>query len=156
MKEERRRFRTNGPEETERLATQLARLTQLGDTVGLKGELGAGKTCFTRGFARGFSDDDRVLVSSPTYSLLNVYQLSTPIYHFDLYRLTGFDDLETTGYWDVTGADSGIAIIEWCDRIPEVLESLTWLVELQLIGEDEREVIVTGPQERLHALTVVQ
>ncbi len=152
MKEEKRRFQTKGPDETEALATKLAQLTQPGDVVGLKGELGAGKTCFTRGFARGFSDEERVLVSSPTYSLLNVYQLSTPIYHFDLYRLTGFDDLETTGYWDITGSESGISIIEWCDRIPEVSETLTWSVELVLVAENEREVIVSGPSERMRSL----
>lgn len=86
-----------------------------GGFVGLVGELGAGKTTFTQGLVEALGGE----ASSPTYTLLNEYQLTPPIYHFDLYRLDSVGELETTAYWDYAEDSHAIVLVEWIDRIPQ-------------------------------------
>ena len=144
--------KTSTPAETEEIAGQMARLVAPGEIVGLQGDLGSGKTCFTRGFVAGLQGGDAVHVSSPTFALLNVYRTAPPVFHFDLYRVSGVDDLETTGFWDIISDGEGIAVLEWCDRLTEVLETVTWHVSLSSVDEQKRELSICGPHGAIATL----
>ena len=138
---------TTSPAETEATARRVASILGPGDVVGLEGDLGSGKTCFTRGLVAALDTLGVVHVSSPTFALLNVYRTNPPVYHFDLYRVSGIDDLETTGYWEITGSADGIAVVEWCDRLAEVMESATWRISLRIVDEQSRELTIRGPED---------
>lgn len=140
-------YRTRAPSQTESIASGLARHLAAGDVVGLHGDLGSGKTCFVRGLVAGLKDADRAEVSSPTYALMNLYPTQPPVYHFDLYRVCGIDDLETTGYWDQIEEADGIVVVEWCGRVDEIADTLTWRVDLTVLGKHDRRLLIrrTGP-----------
>ncbi len=102
-------------EDSRALGAWMSDWLEEGDVVGLIGNLGAGKTTLTQGLVQALVDDQ---ASSPTYTLLNVYEGDTEVFHFDLYRLEDIHDLETVGYWDYVESGFGISVIEWLDRIP--------------------------------------
>lgn len=134
--------------ETLALAKKLANVLQPGDVLGLKGDLGAGKTCFTRGLVSALAPNEDLIVTSPTFSLLNTYDTPIPVYHFDFYRLADVDDLETTGFWDVVAAGDGIIVIEWIDRIVQAVDAVNWMIEILPLDENTRRISVTGPAGR--------
>lgn len=109
---------TRSPEETEKLGERLAALLPRGSVVALYGDLATGKTCLTRGLTRFFAKDARV--HSPTFTLVNEYGEDPVLYHLDLYRLGGVEDLISIGYEDIIESD-GICIIEWADRADSYL-----------------------------------
>ena len=111
------RFITNSAEETERLGERIASKLKGTEVIALFGGLGMGKTAFTRGLARGLGADD--VVSSPTFALVNEYSGRVPVYHFDMYRVTSWDDLYSTGFFDYL--DTGVLIIEWSENIEGAL-----------------------------------
>ncbi len=111
------RFITNSAEETERLGERIASKLKGTDVIALFGGLGMGKTALTRGLARGLGADD--VVSSPTFALVNEYSGRVPVYHFDMYRVTSWDDLYSTGFFDYL--DTGVLIIEWSENIEGAL-----------------------------------
>ena len=142
-------LQTSCENETFSFAEKLADLLQPADVLGLKGELGAGKTCFTKGLVAALDPQQDLVVTSPTFSLLNTYDAEIPVYHFDFYRLVDVDDLETTGFWDVVAARDGIVVVEWIDRIPEATYAANWMVEIFPVDETTRKISVTGPVERV-------
>ena len=92
-----------------------------GAVIGLAGPLGAGKTTLTRGIAQGMGIDSGYVVSSPTYTILQIYPCGDrELYHLDLFRVSGPDDLDSTGYRDGVGMGK-ILVVEWADRVPSVL-----------------------------------
>nr|WP_316618005.1 tRNA (adenosine(37)-N6)-threonylcarbamoyltransferase complex ATPase subunit type 1 TsaE [uncultured Ruminococcus sp.] len=111
------RFITNSAEETEQLGERIASKLKGTDVIALFGGLGMGKTALTRGLARGLGADD--VVSSPTFALVNEYSGRVPVYHFDMYRVTSWDDLYSTGFFDYL--DTGVLIIEWSENIEGAL-----------------------------------
>ena len=111
------KFITGSPEETEQLAERLAATLEGTEVIAMFGGLGAGKTAFTRGLARGLESEDDV--SSPTFALVHEYSGKYPVYHFDMYRITSWDDLYTTGFFDYM--DNGVMIIEWSENIQDFL-----------------------------------
>lgn len=118
-------WRLDDEQATLQAGRALAQELRPGDRVALQGDLGAGKTCLTRGLMEALYHNtpaqERAWVSSPTYTLVNLYPAPAPwgeVAHFDLYRLHDVDDLESTGYWD-TLAEAELAIIEWIDQVPE-------------------------------------
>lgn len=111
------RFITNSAEETEQLGERIASKLKGMEVIALFGGLGMGKTAFTRGLARGLGADD--VVSSPTFALVNEYSGRLPVYHFDMYRVTSWDDLYSTGFFDYL--DTGVLIIEWSENIEGAL-----------------------------------
>ena len=127
----------NNAQETQNLAAEYALRAQAGDIFCLLGDLGAGKTVFARGLARGLGYTDGV--TSPTFTLMNIYEGGRlPIYHFDLYRLTEDADLESIGCEEYFDA-GGICVLEWPQRALPLLGK-TWEVEIRLIhGEDENK-----------------
>ncbi len=113
------RFITNNPQETEKIAFNLSRSLSYGKVVAMFGDLGAGKTAFTRGFTKGMGIDCDV--SSPTFALVNEYRGNgKTIYHFDMYRISGWDDLYSTGYFDYLD-EGATLIIEWSENIEAIL-----------------------------------
>jgi len=114
-----------------------------GATIALVGDLGAGKTTFTRGFACGAGCADPRLVSSPTYVLEHVYDGVRPIHHYDAYRLAGAQELEALGFAERLQAGAFI-LIEWADRVASALPSDHLGLELAHAGEEERSLLFTG------------
>jgi tRNA threonylcarbamoyladenosine biosynthesis protein TsaE len=126
------------PEETSAAGAYLAELilndSSLPRFVALRGDLGAGKTEFTRGFASVASPGSTV--KSPTYALVNEYKKGkTPIFHFDIYRLADEDDLYSTGYYDYL--ERGICLVEWFENIPECLPDEYFEVVIDKINDGE-------------------
>lgn len=108
-------FLTTSPDETEALGQRLGLLLSPPALLLLRGDLGAGKTCFVRGLARGLGVPVDEPVTSPTYALMHHYQGRHELYHFDLYRLGGWTDLEEIGF-DEYVSSGKIAVVEWSER----------------------------------------
>ena len=122
---------TDTPDETKRLAETLAACLHPGDVVLLTGDLGAGKTQFVQGVARGLGLDDQV--TSPTFNILQSYENDvTELHHFDLYRLEDDEELDDIGYFEVL-EDGGVSFVEWAEKFPEAIPDdylqLTFIVE---------------------------
>ena len=112
-------FVTNSPAETEKIGYSLAKVVNSNCIVAMFGDLGAGKTAFTRGFTKGMGINADV--SSPTFALVNEYRGNgKAVYHFDMYRITGWDDLYSTGYFDYLD-EGACLIIEWSENIEAIL-----------------------------------
>lgn len=149
-----RTLRTRRPGETERFAQHLAHHLRPGDVLALNGALGAGKTCFVRGLVRGLDGGDQALVQSPTYALMNEYPTQPPVYHFDFYRLSDLDDLETTGYWDLLARRDGITVIEWAERVPGSVDAEAIAIAIEVIGIQSRRLTLKVPPGREALLAV--
>ena len=137
------KFITGSPEETEQLAERLAATLEGTEVIAMFGGLGAGKTAFTRGLARGLESADDV--SSPTFALVHEYSGKYPVYHFDMYRITSWDDLYTTGFFDYM--DNGVMIIEWSENIQDFLPENRIEISIRYISENEREFEIKGAKE---------
>lgn len=132
-------FVTNSAAETEALAARLAALLTGGEVVAFFGPMGAGKTAFTRGLVQALEGGD--VVSSPTFALMNEYRAKFPVYHFDMYRVTTWDDLYSTGFFDYLDM-GGVLVVEWSENIENALPPESIRVEIQK-GETETQRIVT-------------
>lgn len=106
--------------------------------IAMRGEMGVGKTVFTRGFASHFGIKG---VKSPTYTVVNEYRGRVKIYHFDLYRISDADDLVSVGYDDYV-ADEAFCICEWSERIPEEIPEGAYFVTISRVAEDEDARII--------------
>ena len=134
-------FITNSPEETEALAARLAERLKPGTVIAYQGELGAGKTAFTRGLARGLGCKEPV--TSPTYTIVNEYLGGRiPLFHFDMYRLGCADDLWDIG-WDDYLERGGVCAVEWSENVAEAMEDPI-LVRLDKLGESTRRITIEG------------
>ena len=132
-------FITHSPEETENLGERLAKLLNAGDILAYRGDLGAGKTAFTRGLARGL--DSREQVTSPTYTIVNEYLGGRlPLFHFDMYRLRCADDLFDIG-WDDYLERGGICAVEWSENVWEAMEDPI-TVTIEKLGENSRKITI--------------
>ena len=130
---------SHSEQETEQLGEQVARKLPRGTVIAYTGELGMGKTAFTRGLARGLGCRGRV--TSPTFTIVNEYDGATPLFHFDLYRLDGEDDLFDIG-WDDYLARGGVCAVEWSERIDSALPPDTLTVSIAR-GEHDNDRIIT-------------
>ncbi len=134
-------FITNSPEETEALGAALGKHLTPGTVLAYTGDLGAGKTAFTRGLAKGLGATDRV--TSPTYTIVNEYLSGRlPLFHFDMYRLSSADDL-----WDIGWEDylerGGVCAVEWSENVAEALTAPVW-VRLEKLDENTRCITIEG------------
>ncbi len=127
---------TKSAAETEALGQRIASVLKGREEIALFGDLGAGKTAFTRGVCKGLGINEGV--SSPTFALVNAYQGKYPVYHFDMYRITSIDDLFAVGFYDYI--DTGILIIEWSENIESELEDDALRIRIQK-SDDENERI---------------
>jgi tRNA threonylcarbamoyladenosine biosynthesis protein TsaE len=128
---------TRSAAQTRALATSLAAAARPGDRIELLGELGAGKTEFAKGFARGLDITD--VVNSPSFTLMAEYRGRLPLFHLDLYRLAGAEEAVGAGFLDERRAE-GITIIEWADRVGGTLDSDALTVRFVVLPDDGREL----------------
>ncbi|MGI5898794.1 MAG: tRNA (adenosine(37)-N6)-threonylcarbamoyltransferase complex ATPase subunit type 1 TsaE [Christensenellales bacterium] len=136
-------------DETLKLGKKTASCAKGGDIILLRGDLGAGKTCFVRGFASFFSDEAALSVTSPTFALMNIYETEPVIYHFDLYRLQSADDVVAAGF-DEYIFGGGISLIEWPQVVASLLDGeIHSEIFFEYAGEDgsSRKATVSGPLE---------
>jgi tRNA threonylcarbamoyladenosine biosynthesis protein TsaE len=134
-------FITNSPQETEALGQKLGQKLPAGTVIAYRGDLGAGKTAFTRGLARGLGIQDPV--TSPTYTIVNEYLGGrVPLFHFDMYRLHSADDLFDIG-WDDYLERQGICAVEWSENVAEALEE-PLVVTICKTGEESRKITLEG------------
>ncbi len=134
---------SGSPEETEKLGASIGSLLQPGSFLALRGDLGCGKTCFTRGVVASLAPQNAHMVASPTYAIMNCYPGNTPVYHFDFYRLIGDDDIAELGFEEFFYGD-GVCVVEWSERLAELqpLDVLTLLFENT--GENQRLITITS------------
>lgn len=132
-------YLSHSPEETERIGEMLGRQLHSGTVLALRGGLGMGKTAFTRGLARGLGCTGRV--TSPTFTIVNEYDGTTPLFHFDMYRLDSEDDLFDIG-WDDYLARGGVCAVEWSERIGSALPPDALTVSIAR-GENDNDRIIT-------------
>jgi len=132
-------FVSASPEETGALGAQLAALLQPGDFIALHGDLGAGKTRFAQGVAVGLGVSPEIPVTSPTYTLLNIYPARVPLYHFDLYRLESDDDVYAAGFDEYFYGD-GVSLVEWPQRLVSLLPADRLEVSLSLLDDHIRRI----------------
>ncbi len=132
-------FITNSPEETEALGERFAKILTPGCIVAYRGDLGAGKTAFTRGLARGLGCTGQV--TSPTYTIVNEYLGGRlPLFHFDMYRLRSSDDLFDIG-WDDYLDRCGVCAVEWSENVADAMEDPV-TVTIEKIGENARRITI--------------
>lgn len=132
---------TNSPAETEAVGQALAKVLRPGAVVAYRGGLGAGKTAFTRGLAKGLGVTDSV--TSPTYTIVNEYLGGTmPLFHFDMYRLGSADDLFDIG-WEDYLERGGVCAVEWSENVDEAMENAVY-VTIERLGEDCRCITIEG------------
>ena len=132
---------TTCPEETEALGMQLGNRLKAGTVIAYRGDLGAGKTAFTRGLARGLGATDRV--TSPTYTIVNEYLSGRlPLFHFDMYRLESGEDLFDIG-WEDYLLRGGVCAVEWSETVADALEN-PLLVRIEKVDENTRKITVEG------------
>jgi len=122
-----------------------------GDVIALVGDLGTGKTCLTQGIARGLEVPEVYPITSPTFTLINEYPGRLTLYHFDIYRLQGAKDLEDMGYEDYFYS-GGVTVIEWAERVRDILPPETLFITLNYLGEHDREMILTGDEDRIRKI----
>ena len=134
-------FITNSPAETEKIGAALSRVLSPGTVIAYRGDLGAGKTAFTRGLARGLGVNDPV--TSPTYTIVNEYLGGRmPLFHFDMYRLHSAEDL-----WDIGWEDylerGGICAVDWSENVADAMEDPV-TVTIEKLGEESRRITIEG------------
>ena len=134
-------YTTNSPQETENVGQALAETLKPGTVIAYEGDLGAGKTAFTRGLARGLGAMERV--TSPTYTIVNEYVSGRlPLFHFDMYRLGSSDELFDIG-WEDYLQRGGVCAVEWSENVRDALENAL-TVRIEKTGEDSRKITIEG------------
>ena len=134
-------YTTNSPAETEAIGAALGKIIEPGTVIAYRGDLGAGKTAFTRGLAKGLGCSE--IVTSPTYTIVNEYLGGRmPLFHFDMYRLRSSDDL-----WDIGWEDylerGGVCAVEWSENVDDAMEEPIYIT-IEKLGEDARRITIEG------------
>ena len=134
-------FITHSPEETEKIGVALGMQLKPGTVIAYCGDLGAGKTAFTRGLARGLGCSD--IVTSPTYTIVNEYLSGKmPLFHFDMYRLRSSDDLFDIG-WEDYLERGGVCAVEWSENVDDAMENAIYVI-IHKTGEESRRIEIEG------------
>ena len=134
-------FTSNSPQETERIGEAMGKILPAGAVLAYEGDLGAGKTAFTRGLARGLGYTEPV--TSPTYTIVNEYLGGRlPLFHFDMYRLHSSDDLFDIGWEDYLDRN-GICAVEWSENVRDAMENAI-TVRIEKTGDESRRITVEG------------
>lgn len=139
-------FVSNSPADTKKIASDLATTLKGGEVVAFYGDLGMGKTCFVNGLADGLGFNGEV--SSPTFAIINEYTGGRlNLYHFDMYRITGWDDLYSTGYFEYLES-GGVLAIEWSENIENALPDDVIKITINRTGDNSREIIISKGDEQ--------
>lgn len=138
MKE--RKIKISNIQDMRSFAYDIAKNTKAGDIISLTGDLGAGKTIFTKYFAEGLGVIDQV--TSPTFNIFKTYKgKNFIIYHFDVYRIKDISELTDIGFYEYINDDRSVKIIEWADLIKEEVPDAIW-IDIKIIDNNEREIII--------------
>ena len=132
---------TNSPAQTEDIGAALGKTIKPGTVIAYRGDLGAGKTAFTRGLAKGLGCTE--MVTSPTYTIVNEYLGGRiPLFHFDMYRLRSSDDLFDIG-WDDYLDRGGVCAVEWSENVDDAMEDAIYIT-IEKLGEESRRITIEG------------
>jgi len=134
-------FISNSAEETLRIGESLAKKLKRGDCVAMTGDLGAGKTVLTKGIAKGLGVKNAQYVNSPTFVIIKQYKGKIPLYHFDLYRLDHPGALDSENFEEYFYGQ-GVTVVEWAERVAELLPKRRWEVTLKVAGENKRRISI--------------
>lgn len=134
-----KRIVTKSEKETQKLAAGMGRALRGGEVLGLVGELGAGKTCFIQGLARGLGVPKDCYVSSPTFTILKVHKGRLDLYHFDFYRLDNPGEFEDLAFDDYLSS-GGVTVIEWADKFDNLLPKDMIKIYFKVVDENSREI----------------
>ena len=137
-------FVSKSEKETQNFALEFSKTLSRGSVIAFEGDLGAGKTAFTRGLAEGLGCKDSV--SSPTFAIVNEYDGEIPLFHFDMYRIETFSELYSIGFFEYLER-GGICAIEWSENIYSALPDDAVFVKIEKISENERKITVTEGKE---------
>lgn len=134
------KYISESPQQTEQIGEMFGKKINSGVVIAFRGGLGMGKTCFTRGLARGLGSTEQV--TSPTFALINEYLSGRlPLYHFDMYRISGWEDLYSTGFFDYI-EEGGVIAAEWSENIENALPENTIYIEFNRLDDNKREIII--------------
>lgn len=139
------KFISESREKTEEIAAKFSETLHGGEVIAFRGGLGMGKTCFTRGLARGLGYMGEV--TSPTFALINEYfggRLN--IFHFDMYRIDNWQDLYSSGFFEYC-EENGLVVAEWSENIENALPDNTVYVEIKALDEETREILIYKKEE---------
>lgn len=131
------------PLETEQIGSQLGLILPAGAFLALRGNLGGGKTCFTRGIVTSTAPESAHLVASPTYAIMNNYPGNVPVHHFDFYRLSGDDEIAELGFEEYFYGN-GICVVEWSERLKDLLPADHLLIKFDYREDDQRCILITA------------
>jgi tRNA threonylcarbamoyladenosine biosynthesis protein TsaE len=132
---------TLSEKETQDFGKKLGKLLRPGDLILLYGDLGSGKTTFVKGIAEGIEVNPEVYITSPTFSLVNIYEGKYTLYHIDLYRIS-FEEAVELGIWEFLS--DGIVVIEWADKLEEIPKEDFLEVVFEFLEDSKRKVVITG------------
>ena len=133
-------YTSSSPAETEKIASRFAQNLKGGETVAFFGNLGHGKTCFVRGLATGLGYKGDV--TSPTFALINEYRGGRlDLFHFDMYRISTWDDLYSTGFFDYMD-EGGVVAVEWSENIENAIPNDAYIVTIETTGETSRRITI--------------
>ena len=135
-------FDLSSPDKTRALGKVLGRVAEPADIITLEGDLGAGKTALTQAIGLGLEVDPQIYITSPTFSLLQEYQGRLMLYHMDLYRLTGKEDIENLGFVEYLYG-KGLTVIEWPERLGSLMPAERLHIKLLITGENSRTAQLT-------------
>mgnify|MGYP001381473796 FL=1 len=133
---------TNSQEETFDVGYELGKKAKKGDIFGLIGDLGTGKTILAKGIAKGLGINEEI--TSPTFTLLEVYEAAIPLYHFDLYRISNDSELENLFFEEYWYGD-GVSVIEWAERAMKRLPNDIFIIRLEYTGKNRRKITIEHP-----------
>jgi tRNA threonylcarbamoyladenosine biosynthesis protein TsaE len=139
---------TCSADETSALGRSIGEKLKKGDILALSGELGSGKTCFTGGIARGLGVGNDYQITSPTFTLINEYPAKLVLYHFDVYRLSSYADLDDLGYEEYFSGN-GVVVIEWAEKIAQIVPHTAIFINFEYIDENKRRITFKGLHDRI-------
>lgn len=142
---------SHDPRETHSFGVTLGKNLRAGDVVALSGELGAGKTCLVQGIARGLDVPEGYEIVSPAFTLINEYPGRLILYHMDMYRLAGVQDLNDIGF-EACFHDRGVVVIEWAEKIKEALPEGVLYISLEYLEENKRKLVLSDSGDRLKGI----
>ena len=131
---------SSSPEETQKIAAELAATLKGGEVIAFKGDLGMGKTCFTRGLAEGLGFKGEV--NSPTFAIMNEYKDGRlNLYHYDMYRISSWEDLDAVGFFDYC-ASGGVVAVEWSENIEAAISGEVITITITRIDDNKRNIVI--------------
>jgi tRNA threonylcarbamoyladenosine biosynthesis protein TsaE len=151
MEKQTMQYRTQSEEETRNMGERVGSCLLPGQMVALTGDLGSGKTCFTKGLAQGLGISDQYEITSPTFTLINEYPGPIPLCHADVYRLDNSRDMADTGFEDFFHGRA-VVVIEWAERIQDILPKDTLFITFEYVDDTTRTMTFSGTEALIQSI----